>query len=105
MTKNQRDAKIQREVGTDGEPKRQKEAETQTDRGRGDRNAKKEKRREKETKTWGLRCRDSETEQCRAPTKRRAQGKTTNIQEGGRDAQSEMWDTKEHDPCVPREAP
>lgn len=46
MTKNQRDAKIQREVGTDGEPKRQKEAETQIDRGRGDRQ--KCQKREKE---------------------------------------------------------
>ena len=62
------DAKIQREVGTDGESERQKEAETQIDEaGDTDRNAKKEKRRERETETWGLRCRNSETEQCRAP--------------------------------------
>lgn len=95
MTKNRRDAKIQREVGTDGEPERQKEAETQIDEaGETDRNAKKEKRRKRETETRGLRCRDSETEQCRAPMGRRAQAKTTNIQEGGRDAQSEMWDPK-----------
>lgn len=55
-------------MGTDGEPERQKEAETQIDEaGDTDRNAKKEKRRERETETWGLRCRNSETEQCRAP--------------------------------------
>lgn len=48
MTKNQRDAKIQREVGTDGQPKRQKEAEIQIDRGRGDRQKCQEREKEGE---------------------------------------------------------
>lgn len=88
--------------------------ESQKDRrmnGDRDRNAKREKRREREAETDRARGagtqRQEQKDQCRTPTGRRAQGKTANIWEGGRDGrrESEMWDTKDQGKQAARQAP
>lgn len=75
--------------------------ESQKDRrmnGDTDRNAKREKRREREAETDRARGagtqRQEQKDQCRTPTGRRAQGKTANIWEGGRDGESQSCGTQ-----------